>query len=492
MQRLPAVGPRSGRLLIALLLGIKLLLLLWNAIVFDGKSYDASYHADRAVFAGLRPSSTTHDGPLYYLVAGLVPRSDEVPRISRATTGEEGELDTAAPTKPPRQGREEKAFRAELLDVLRYTNVLWVGAFYLLWIYWLFPRLLPGFRAWFLASLLLLALPGYQKLGAMSHPDNLLLASSAAALGCWLFMRDRWLRAGTRVVPWRHLLGFALSIGLLAASRWSAIALVAVLAVLCVVYAVRSSAGRLLALAPRLLASGALIGLLGFSWYGYVRASAAGREPATQVSYFPRYNQDRSGFDYAAYYASFRVGQLLGLGDAPEASAPSSMANSFFTLLYSDTWGDEWRAFSSSRAKGAKNTPIRALLGAALPLLPIGFGLIALGVASLVRRIRAGDEPPAESATPGSLPRLVELEPALVVLAIVALGAAVFMYWQGKPGLFPGDNSTVKFSYVAWLFPPVIALMFTRELRPSVFSLLTGYIFALYVLAFPVAMYWPA
>ncbi|HYP91197.1 MAG TPA: hypothetical protein VEQ59_23690, partial [Polyangiaceae bacterium] len=182
MLRVGSITPRTGQLLIALLLLVKLLLLVWNAAVFDGRSFDTEYHADRAVFGGLKASRTTHDGPLYYLPARLAPRPYGVEPIERATAAEEGEPQDVRAERPPRLARAEKAYRAELLDLLRYTNVLWLGAFYGLWIYWLFPRLLRGFQPWFLASLLLLALPGYQKLGVVAHPDNLFAATSALSL----------------------------------------------------------------------------------------------------------------------------------------------------------------------------------------------------------------------------------------------------------------------------------------------------------------------
>jgi len=91
MQRLPLLAPRTGRVLVALLFCVKLVLLIWNAATFDGRGNDTDYHADRALTAGLSPSKLTHDGPAYYLAAKLKPRPDDVPLVARATSGEDGE-----------------------------------------------------------------------------------------------------------------------------------------------------------------------------------------------------------------------------------------------------------------------------------------------------------------------------------------------------------------------------------------------------------------
>jgi len=87
---------------------------------------------------------------------------------------------------------------------------------------------------------------------------------------------------------------------------------------------------------------------------------------------------------------------------------------------------------------------------------------------------------------------LAEIEPELVLLSIIILGAGLFVYWQGGPALLPGKNSTVKFIYIATLFPPAIALAFGRRLKPLTFNLLSAYFLILYVVAFPFAMFWPA
>jgi hypothetical protein len=56
----------------------------------------------------------------------------------------------------------------------------------------------------------------------------------------------------------------------------------------------------------------------------------------------------------------------------------------------------------------------------------------------------------------------------------------------------PGDNSSVKFIYVAAFFPAAIALPFTRPLEQLPSLLLAGYFLCLYLAAFPVAMFYPS
>lgn len=487
MRRLPSISPRSGRLLIALLLAIKLVLGVWNAVVFDGRTPDADYHAERAASGGLATNSLTHDPPGYYLPALAVHRPDDVTELQRARSGEEGELRDATNEPAPRPSRAQKEFRDELLDFLRHTNVVWLSVFYLVWIYWIFPRVLPGFEAWFLASLLLLALPGYQRLGVLAHPDNLFVGAASVAIGAWLFVRARWER--DRSVRFGHLALWALAIGVLAATRTFAIVPAVVLSVVLVVYAVRSAQGRPARAVARALALLTVVAVLGAPWYIKLRRSAhePGREHA--VSFLPQFEQDRSGFNPARYYTSFRVGPLLR-DDGRASDAPS--LDSFLTLLYSDTWGDQWRIFASPRSKPDKEWAIRALLGAALPVLPVS---AAFGVAALVAFVERARQLLAERRGASAWERAAALlgahEAGLVLAAIAGLGLALFVYWQGTAALLPGDNSTVRFNYVASLCPAAIALVMGRAPTPLAFSLASAYFLLLNVVAFPLTMYWP-
>lgn len=470
------LSPRSATCLIVLLLIVKLALVVWNAAVFDGKTYDAGYHADRAVFGGLRAGKIQHDPPLYYLPALSVARGPEVPKLSREARGEDGEAGEQQVAGALRMTRAEKALRSDLLSRLRHTNVVWLGVFYVAWLFWSLPRLVSGHRAWFLASLLLLAIPAYQRLGAMSHPDNLFVATASVATGLWLWLRERWQR--DEPVHFWQLALFALSIGVMAGTRWLAIAPAAVLAVLCVVYGVRSLDRQPLTLASRLLVLGALISAFSLTWSLYSRATS--HEPGRDYTarYAPRLDGARAHFDYAHYYGSFALPGLLESGLSPDP-------DSFATLVYSEIWGDQWLSFTGTR--DAKRWPRRILLGAALlvPFVCLGLGVTRVG--ALVTRLRRFSRETAARTKP----ELAELEAELVLLALVLLGGGLFIYWQGSAGLLPGDNSSVRFNSIAAVLPPAIALLFVHPLRPALFNLLAGYFFFLFALGFPVAMYWP-
>jgi len=492
MGRLPEVTPRTGRLLIAVLLTVKLLLLVWNAVSFDGKTYDADYHADRALFGGLRAGKTAHDGPLYYLPALLTPNPDDVPRLARATSGEEGEDDTPRAGRAPRVTRDEKQRRDRVLDVLRYTNVVWIGVFYFAWIYVVFPRATPGPRAWFLASLLLLSLPGYQRLAVMSHPENLALSLTSVALAIWLLLAERRRRdevaepqgGGLRTV--HALLLFGLVTALLASARTFALVPALVLTGAGLLYLARSAVGaRLKAVGRSALLVAVVLGL-GLAWPLHSRAAREASASSASSAYFPSFDRDRTSFDFVHYYASFEPKALL----ASSGGVDEHLAGSFFTLVYSETWGDQWLGFATAKGRDTKDWPRRMLLGAALPLPPILLGLAASTFWWLARKARR-----RASELEGGLLRFsaawAELEPQLVLLALALLSAAAFVAWQAGPGLLPGDNSTIKFIYFAGAVPPAIALLFAREVEAPVATLLGGYLLGLYLLAFPVAMYWP-
>jgi hypothetical protein len=508
MFRLPAISERSGRFLIAILLFIKLVLLPWNALVYDGRTYDADHHSDRALFAGLRPGKLAYDPPLYYLPLKLVPRPDGVPLLERSSPeAARDEAETAAAGKrQPRQSKAERSFRAHLLELLRYGNVPLVGFFYLAWIGYAFPRLLGWGQRWFLASLLLLALPGYQKLAAMSHPENLFVATSALAVCCWLWLRRRWLAAaagdtaaenegGALKTSWLVL--FAVAVGLVGLTRPMAIVPVAVLTGVALVYAARSAGGRV----QRFLARAALVivvvGVLSGGWY-WLRWQRTGavlafKHDDVAAQYEPR----RAGFSYAHYFTSFHARPLLDIpntsmsDEAPSPDKGAPRANSFFTLLYSDVWGDHWLSFSGPKHKELKSWPKRMSLACGL-LLPTLIGLLgAFWIWDFTARARATWRASSGRWSARAARFGAELETELVLLAWSALGGALFVYWQAGPALLPGDNYSLKFIHIATLFPPAIALLFSRPLKPTSATLLAAYLLLLFMAAFPVAMYWP-
>jgi hypothetical protein len=504
MARLPVITERSGRFIIALLLCLKLVLLVWNAVVYDGVTYQPERQSDRASFGGLEIGKLSYDPPLYYLPARLLRRPADVPALERSSD---------EPPKRPRVGKrkhqsstEDLAFRGELLDWLRYTNVLWVGFFYAAWIYYAFPRLLRDRQAWFLASLGLLAIPGYQKLAAMSHPDNLFAAASALAVCVWLGVRERWQKmsfSSEANAPLatghgaRHLTVFAFVVGLVGLTRPLALAYIAPLTLVALVYAARFSATRW-QLFGRAILVVSLVGVMSASWYvvrwrqtGAVLASVATDVVASAEPLRP-------GFPYAHYFFSFYPAELWenpnsGFGEVPTGTdARLAPVDSFPSLLHSEVWGDHWLSFSGPKQKETKAWAKRVSISTALLTPFIALALFGAWLWSFARRATKIWQSGGSTPVVERLRKLgTTLETELVLGATSVLGAALFVWWLTGPALLPGDQSGLKFIHVAAFFPPAIALLLSRTLERLPALLLAGYGFVLFVAAFPVAMYYP-
>ena len=496
LLRLPFIAPSTGRFLIAVLLCIKLAMSIWNATTFNGKVYDQVHHQDRALFGGLRAGKMAYDPPLYYLPALLLHRPADVPLVERSSKSD-GEDEEAIASREAAQspaGESEQTHRRKLLSLLRYTNVFWGALIYVGWIYFAFPRLLRGFRAWFLASLVLLAIPGFQKLGVMVHADNAFAGLTTVGVCVWLWVRARY-RAGT--LTFRHLIVFAIVAGGVGLTRPFAAVPVAVLTTVHLVYLVRLEGWRWRRLVPRAAVLVAISATLSASWFVYRWQYTGHVTNAYRDHYIQTFERRRPGFQFVHYFTSFHVKKLLDTPNRKLGGARSSTnnpdANSFFTLLYSEVWADHWLYFSGSQRSERKLWPKRALLTAALATPAIVLALGAGFWLDIVRRSRRflaqqRQHPWRERARLA----LERFELDLVLLGIAGLGAGLYLYWQTGPALLPGKNSTIKFVYIASLFGPAIALLFRRRLKPLSFNLLTAYFLILFVLSIPVAMFWPS
>lgn len=498
LLRVPLITPQSGRLLIATLLVIKLLVCVWNAAEFNGKVYDQGHHQDRALFGGLRAGKMAYNPPLYYLPALLVHRPADVPLVERSTrsVGDDDEAIASREAANSPATASEKRHKAKQIKFLRYTNLLWDALIYVGWIYYAFPRILRGFRAWFLASLLLLLLPGFQKLGVMVHPDNAFAALTTVGVCAWLWVRELF-RAGK--LRFQNLLLFAVAAGAVGLTRPFSIATVAVLTAALLVYLVRAEGFRWSRLLVRGAALLAIVGVLSGSWYVYRWHYTGHITNAYRDRYIETFQKRRPGFDFVHYFTSFEIGHLLQTPNRRIGGGTTSIynnnpeANSFFTLLYSEVLGDHWLYFSGSQAREGKLWPKRTLLATGL-LLPPALTLLGAGfVVDLVRRARRILKEQAGAKLAQKLGALIEkLELSWVPLGIALLGALLYLYWQTGPALLPGKNSTIKFVYIASLFGPTIALLFTRRLKVTTFNLLAAYFLVLFVVALPVAMFWPS
>ncbi len=498
LLRVPWVTPQSGRLLIATFLVIKLFLLVWNSIEFDGKVYDQGHHQDRALFGGLRAGKMAYNPPLYYLPALLVHRPPDVPLVERSSqsVGDDDEAIASREAAKSPAGPHEKAHKAKQIKLLRYTNLFWGTLIYVGWICYAFPRLLRGFRAWFLASLLLLLLPGFQKLGAMVHPDNAFAALTTVGVCVWLWVRERY-RAGK--LGFKQLLVFAVAAGGVGLTRPFSVVTVAVLTAALLIYLIRVEGLRW----SRLLSRGAvlltIVAVLAGSWYVYRWRYTGHITNAYRDRYIETFAKRRPGFDFVGYFTTFHLRDLLESPNRRLGGGTTSIfndnpkANSFFTLLYSEVWGDHWLYFSGKQAREGKLWPKRTLLVTGLALPPIltllGGGFVLDFVQRARHRLR---QLAGQSAWQKLLGLLEGLELSLVPLGIAGLGVLLYLYWQTGPALLPGKNSTIKFVYIASLFGPTIALLFTRRLKVPTFNLLTCYFLVLFVVALPVAMFWPS
>jgi hypothetical protein len=497
LLRLPWITPTSGRLLIVTLLVIKLALSVWNAVEFNGKVYDQGHHQDRALFGGLRAGKMAYNPPLYYLPSLLVHRPPEVPLVERSSksVGDDDEALASREAAKSPAGPEERAHKAKLIKLLRYTNLFWDTLIYVGWIFFAFPRLLRGFRAWFLASLLLLLLPGFQKLGVMVHPDNAFAALTTVGVCVWLWVRDRW-RAGK--LSFQQLLAFAAAAGGVGLTRPFSVVTVAVLSVALLVYLVRLEGWRWSRLLLRGAALFTIVAVLSGSWYVYRWRYTGHVTNAYRDQYMQTFEKRRPGFDYVKYFTSFHLGELLQDpnrrlgGGTTSIYANNPEANSFFTLLYSEVWGDHWLYFSGKQAREGKLWPKRAVLVTALAMPPV-LALLGLGFAlDVTRRTRRVVTAHKDRRLWEKLRALLDsLELDLVPLGIAGLGVLLYLYWQTGPALLPGKNSTIKFVYIASLFGPTIALLFRRRVSTPTFNLLACYFLLLFIVALPVAMFWP-
>jgi len=370
--------------------------------------------------------------------------------------------------------------------------VLYVALFYSCWIWIALPLLLPGARSWFLASTLLLALPGYQKLGAMIHADNLFAATSALCVAVWLTVRRR-----DEVEPGRVDRGWwltlPLALGAVGMSRPFAAVPVAVFSAVACLHILAAHRQRAMAALARLAVALAIVGTLSVSWYAYRWTRSGQVTNAYKDSYMAPYIPLRASVNFVDYFTSFRLGELLNVPNRRVSSGgPTSapgVSNSFFTLLYSETWGDHWLYFSGAKSDEGKLWPKRILFVLALPVPGLLLAGFACSVRAAARRAKAALADNAQQGLARALTLLAAFEREAVIVTWLVLGAALYLYWQTGPALLPGKNSTVKFIYIATLYPLVIILASSWQPSRRVFCVVASYLIALFVAALPIAVF---
>lgn len=469
---------RWPTVLVLVLLAIKLGATVWVCAVFDGATYDESgLHAPRARTGGLGLEGRIYNPPLYYL-----PAYPLAARQARELGGWPEAEATHAAGKASREDPERRALDDQLLQRLRWTNLVHVAVFYFAWLGLILPRLIRDRWPRLIAALMLLALPGYQKLAAMVHPDAAMVSLTSATLAYFVVLRTRERPAKT----WQ-LLVLALLGGLAAFARPFG-ALTALFAVVAAAWlAWRGSAGpprsygRIVgqSLGAALIAA-ALVG----AWPAYQVAKLGGLAPVYSSTYTERYAAAREDFDYAGYFTSFhgvdlirRPNRWVRRFDEEHDRYHNRYGNSFWTLLYSETWGDHWLHVSGPVGEERRAVAKRVALAAALPTIPwLGFRMFT-GLRGLVQRLRDEAE---------------DRDLWLLLFGFFTLGCAAYLYWHLSDGLSPGKNSSVKFIYNAYLYPLALALCFSTPLLERGRKLALAYVLILFAATLPISIFIPS
>jgi hypothetical protein len=260
-----------------------------------------------------------------------------------------------------------------------------------------------------------------------------------------------------------------------------------------------STGRRWLRLIPRAAALLTIVGALSGSWYIYRWHSTGQVTNAYRDRYIETFARRKPGFDFVGYFSTFHCRELLKSPNRKMAGGTTRIfdnnayANSFFTLLYSEVWGDHWLYFSGKKDREGKLWPKRTVLALALAT-PLMLLLLAGGfVRDLVRRSRRALADAKGQKVWARLAELAKrLEVDLVLLGVTGLGCLLYLYWQTGAALLPGKNSTIKFVYLASLVGPTLALLFRQRMRAFTFNLLAAYLLLLNIVALPVAMFWPS
>lgn len=495
---------QAARLLLAALVVFKLGILAWNVSVYDTMEYDQHMHRARARSGGLENEGRSYNPPIYYL-PGLISRETDAQREAYIS-----DRKSKSPKRRTEAKRERRARDMVRIGHIRWSNLLWLGLFYFAWIFCIFPRMLPHWRQSFAASLVLLCLPGYQKLGTMAHPDNALIGATALSTGLWVWFRERKrlaLARGARAGrEWAEVVWLGLSTIVATLTRPFGVITAAATWAGTLVHLAR---GRKLlsgAFAARALLMTLLVAVALAAWPAYQALAWGEKGEIYDDKYLDEYLPHREGFDYAHYLTSSYPLLLLKAPNrdfkdlpideherlvdvkTPEGKAAriqvdkyeNPRANSFWTLFYSDFWGDHWLYFSGKIFDEEKLWPKRILLVWAFPGTVWFLVRFLLGCARFVRRlVRA----------PRELQRW-EIEGYALVFTLLGMGS--FMYWQLTEGLTPGKQSGVKFAYVGYFVPFALVVALGPRLRRWENRLLLPYLGVLFGAALPAAIFYPS
>ena len=444
---------------LTLLLLIQVIIMIWNAATYPSQEqYDMERHFTSVANGGLIVSIRNFDPPLYYMAT-----------LPFLAVGKLFDI----------QILQNLDF---LIQVMKVYNIFIISAFNILWLYWIIPRLLPGKTTQNIAGTLLLALPGYEKLVAMIHADNLLTLLTTVAFVLWLYHK-------LSARSWPGTINYALLLALIALTRPFAVVPVAIFAAIwfqMVTQIAKQEQQNFSWIAQRVFVFCAIVAIPISSWWAirYLKTNQFVNiaDPAYYENYHSR--RDQTDLDYYIDYSTtFYFKQLLILPnrnfDALLSYSPdwkTSLNNSFWTVAYSDFWGDHWLYFSGPQFFEGKLWPKRILFVYALPttiLLLVGFMLSA--ISQVIQGFR-------------NKWKITSLNIA-TILAIAGFG--LWFFWQTFIALEPGKNSGIKFIYNAYYVPfaiPVALVAITQSSKIHNIALVLS--FLLYILALPISIYW--
>ncbi len=482
---------RTSTVILAILIMVKVAVSAWNFSTYPiSQQYDNSMHVARIGTCGLYTTERFYNQPLYYMLScpfvfiSLLGHVDIYADVITPLRQGETLDQIASRVRGAIKGTEIVSELA--IPILQIMNIILLTIVYYLWSFHMFPRLLYRNEQALAASLLLLALPGFQKLAAMTHPDNLLVFMATVVF--WF-----WMNVGSNpTVLARRLPIFGILVGLMALTRPFALAPVACFAVLGPLRVLLSASEKKLSwqlkrsIRPIAVFTTIVI-LMGGSWWGY-RFAVTGNAFSSMESdseYIEAYRQRTSQLgldDYVKFYTSFHPVSLfkepsryISADGEAEKVWKSSKNNSFFTLLFSDFWGDHWLYFSGERYNDNKKVFKRILLVIAFFLAPFMGVAYFHGAWRILRGVRTD----------------VHSDCWLAALALTVVGGALFILWQGTSGFEPGKHSSVKFIYIAYLVPFAIAVMarsaVVEHAPPWALRSALGILF---VVALPLSLYW--
>jgi len=445
---------------ISLLLAIQIIIMIWNAIVYPShEQYDMTRHFTSVANGGLLVSVRNFDPPLYYMFA-----------LPFLMIGEFFNI----------QILKDLNF---LIPLMKAYNVLIICFFNLIWIYYIFPRLIYDKLARNIAGILLLALPGFEKIAVMIHADNLFTLLTTLIFAILL-------NETIDLQSWRGVLIFSILLSMVAFTRPFGVVPVAFFGVFWLQKSIRFTKLKLINPKQILFRGIVLLFIVMIpisSWWAIRFQKTAHwiniSTPTVHEKYSSRQNSLRYDF-YLEYLTTFYYKQLIQIPNryfaeiAPGDSTNwvDSLNNSLWTVAYSDFWGDHWLYYSGPKYIEGKLWPKRILFVFALPITVAVFLSFTKNAAlELIKIFR----------------NKLSIDYFGLSTLIVIAGFGIWLFWQTFLALEPGKISTNKFIYNAYYIPFVIPVALANISKaPRFMAICHVTSIILYMLTLPISIYW--